>query len=367
LAEQIKTTVEIMDGDLYIVISGCMVEMIGDDITSVVKEFSGGPLPVLAVPTPSFKGNSCHGYDLVLEALAREYATPGARKKERSVNILGLIPGKDVFYKGNLKEIKRVLELIGITANTLIGEGETLADIKNSGGAALNIVLSDVDAPLSAEAYRQVHGIPYIRTNLPIGYLQTEKFLRLVAAHFGIENETVKAALYPEREIYFNYLERVADSYNDFDWQRYGVVVADVNYAPALTEFIADELGWLPQLTVVTDPLDEEQQTAVDRRFSTYLSGARAKVRYDANAAAVRRYLIDSWERDRNHRYYDALNSVVIFGSVFEKDLAEEFQYQLLPLSFPVTNRVVFNRSYAGINGGLTLAEDAFALLVAGR
>ena len=50
-----------------------------------------------------------------------------------------------------------------------------------------------------------------------------------------------------------------------------------------------------------------------------------------------------------------------------EKDLADEFQFSFLPVAFPVTNRVIFNRGYAGISGGLTLAEDILGILVSGR
>jgi nitrogenase molybdenum-iron protein beta chain len=57
----------------------------------------------------------------------------------------------------------------------------------------------------------------------------------------------------------------------------------------------------------------------------------------------------------------------VLFGSSFEKDFAEEFGFPLLNISFPSTNRVVFNKAYAGFNGGLALAEEAFSLLVSGR
>ena len=38
-AEQIASTLEIMDGDLYLVLTGCMVEMIGDDLESVTAGF----------------------------------------------------------------------------------------------------------------------------------------------------------------------------------------------------------------------------------------------------------------------------------------------------------------------------------------
>ena len=49
------------------------------------------------------------------------------------------------------------------------------------------------------------------------------------------------------------------------------------------------------------------------------------------------------------------------------EELADEFGFTLLPVSFPVTNRIVLNRGYAGPRGGLTLAEDILGALVAGR
>jgi nitrogenase molybdenum-iron protein beta chain len=277
------------------------------------------------------------------------------------------VPGQDVFWKGNLKEIKRVLHLIGIEANTLFGEGETLEDIKNSADAALNIVVSDVYASLTAEAYQQEHHIPYIRTALPVGYLQTAKFIRVIGKHFAIDENKINQVLAKEQDVYFDYIERVADIYNDVDFQRYGVVVADANYAPAISEFISDELGWLPQLTVITDFLTEEQKDLLTKRFDGYESGLKPAVRFDTDTSSVRRYLSEIWEKDSNQKYYDSLGPSVILGSVFEKELSDEFQYPLITLAFPVTNRVVFNRTYAGFNGGLTLVEDVFSSLVAGR
>jgi nitrogenase molybdenum-iron protein beta chain len=82
LEEQIRATIEIMEGDLYLVISGCMVEMIGDDIKSVVDRLDV-PQKVLAVPTPSFKGNAYYGYDLALELLVRKYSTKQEKKKNK--------------------------------------------------------------------------------------------------------------------------------------------------------------------------------------------------------------------------------------------------------------------------------------------
>lgn len=367
LREQIKATLEVMDGDLYVVVTGCMVEMTGDDVQAAAQEFEDNPAPVLAVNTPSFQGNSYLGYELVFSALVREIVRKTDLTEPRKVNVLGLVPGGDVFYKGNLREIKRLLGLIGLEANTFIGEGETLDNFRNAGNAALNIVLSDIHGVKTAQEFQRVHEIPYITTGLPIGYFQAAEFLHQVAGRLGIASETVDRALERERGIYFDYFERLADIYNDIDLQRYVVTVADSNYAPSLARFASDELGWLPELAVITDFLENSHKKALEKRFENWESGLRPVVKFDTDAAAVRRYLRDVWPKDHNKRYFDALGPGFVLGSVIEKELSEEFQFDFLPVAFPVTNRIVFSRAYAGIYGGLTLAEDILGALVAGR
>lgn len=367
LREQIQATLEVMDGDLYVVVTGCMVEMIGDDVQSVAGEFKDEGHPVLAVSTPSFQGNSYYGYELLFSALVKEFVQKKADKNPKKVNVLGLVPGEDVFYKGNLREVKRLLQLLGLEVNTFIGEGESLDDFKRAGDAALNIVLSDIHGVKTAKEFKRVHGIPYIATGLPIGYFQTADFLRQVAEELGISQETAEQVLKKESVIYFDYFERLADIYNDIDLQRYAVIVADSNYAPSLSRFAADELGWLPELTVITDFLEEHHKRALELRFDGWESGLHPAVRFDTDAASVRHYLKDVWPQNRNTRYFDGLEPGFIMGSVIEKDLADEFQFSFLPVAFPVTNRIVFNRGYAGIYGGLTLAEDILGVLVAGR
>src|SRR5690606_7796254 len=73
LHEQIRNTLELIDGKLYIVATGCMTEMIGDDAESVANEFLDEGHPVIAVSTPSFKGDSYHGYEIVLDSVFNRY------------------------------------------------------------------------------------------------------------------------------------------------------------------------------------------------------------------------------------------------------------------------------------------------------
>ncbi|MDR1625275.1 MAG: hypothetical protein LBT33_01930, partial [Spirochaetia bacterium] len=167
LREQIQAALEILDADLFVVVTGCMVDMIGDDTAAVAAEFERAGKPVLAVSTPSFRGNAFAGYELLLKMLAEKYVAPSAEKDPLAVNVLGIVPAEDVFWKGNLKEIKRLLENLGLKANTFFGEGEGLDNFRAAGKASLNIVVSNTFGIQSAEKFSEVHGIPYIVTPFP--------------------------------------------------------------------------------------------------------------------------------------------------------------------------------------------------------
>lgn len=367
LREQITTTLEIMEGDIYLVLTGCMVEMIGDDLDAVVADFADSEKSVIAVHTPSFRGNSYTGYELVLTALIKKYITKQKSVTAKAVNILGIVPAQDVFWEGNLREIKRLLQKLGLKVNTFFGEGETLQDIKDAGSASLNIVVSDIFGIAAAQEFENVHNIPFITTAFPVGALGTEKFLWEVTKALELDPIITEAILKEEKAIYYSYLERLADLYNDIDLQRYAVVVGDSNYAPAFVRFLSDELGWLPELAIITDFLEEDQKNKLLTRFEQFESGIQPTVRFDTDTSSVKRYVSEIWERNRNDRYYDAFNPTVLVGSVFERDLSAEFGFPLLTAAYPVTNRVVLNRTYAGINGALSIIEDLISILVAGR
>jgi nitrogenase molybdenum-iron protein beta chain len=367
LREQIESTLEIVDGDLYVVVTGCMVDMIGDDTVSVANEFAHAGKPVIGIPTPSFKGNAFTGYELILKGLIGKYIPRQGKKDARTVNLFGIVPAQDVFWKGNLRELKRLLEKLGLTVNTFFGEGETLDNIRNAGGAGLNIVASNNAGIESARFFEETHGIPYLVTPFPIGALAGESFLRNVGKALSIEAEKLDKVIAGENEIYYDYFSRISDIYNDADLQRYAIVLGDSNYAPAVTRFISDELGWIPELVVVTDVLDGERQEHVASTFKDLNSGLRPAVHFDSDASSVKKYLREVWPRNRNNRYYDAMNPTVILGSSFERDLSDEFGYPLIPVSFPLTGRCVMNRAYAGFGGGLSFAEDVLTFLVATR
>jgi nitrogenase molybdenum-iron protein beta chain len=61
-----------LDGDLFVVLTGCTAGIIGDDIDSVIKEFEDSQNPIIGVETAGFKGDTYFGYTTALTAILQE-------------------------------------------------------------------------------------------------------------------------------------------------------------------------------------------------------------------------------------------------------------------------------------------------------
>jgi nitrogenase molybdenum-iron protein beta chain len=367
LRQQVEKTLELIDGDLFVVVSGCMVEIIGDNVRSVASRFHNNGKTVLAVESGGFRGTSYSGYELVLKTLFRDFVAPKRTTDERLINLWGIVPAQDPFWKGNLRVLKTLLEKLGLRVNTFFGDGETLVELRDASSAALNVVVSTQYGIEAAKLFQEIHDVPFINTSFPIGAHGTRIFLETVAAALGMAEAERESMIIREERIYFDYLERVIDIYTDMDLQRYALVVGDANYAQAVTRFLSDDLGWLPEMAVVTDILDDDEKESLSREFGDYRSGLVPRVLFETDASRVLGHFRDLRPAPGDGGYHDDLSPGFIVGSSFEKELSEELGFPLLTVSYPVTNRVVLDRGYAGFEGGLRLAEDILSMLVGGR
>ena len=111
LKEQIENTIELIDGDRYVVLTGCTSELIGDDVSGILREFEDKS--IIYAETAGFRGSSYIGYEILLDAFIDQIVKEKP-KEEKLVNIFGIIPSQDVFWEGNLAEIERILNLVGL-------------------------------------------------------------------------------------------------------------------------------------------------------------------------------------------------------------------------------------------------------------
>jgi nitrogenase molybdenum-iron protein beta chain len=356
LEEQIRATLELMEGKLYVVATGCMTEMIGDDVGGVVGEFRGDGYPVIAVSTPSFKGDSYHGYDIVLDGIFNKYLPKAASKNPKLVNIFGLVPGYDPFFRGDLEEIERLLTGLGLEVNTFFTPGQTFENLTSAPSAALNIVLSRVWGVETAKQFEERHGTPFWVTDLPIGPEATDKFLTEAAEKFGINASTLISA---ENDIYYRYFERGADIFCDGDLKRYAVTVTNSTYALPLSRYLSSELGWVVADVFVTDKLTDTQRQA--------LANDAFPIQFHTGTQEIARVLKNNHPDSRGQRYFDDISPLYIVGSTLEKRTAASRGAVALSVSFPLYDRIVTDRGYAGYRGGLHLFEDLIGQMMSAK
>jgi nitrogenase molybdenum-iron protein beta chain len=370
LEEQIKNTIEIIDADLFVVITGCTAEIIGDDVASIVGHYNEtriGTPPILFTSGAGFKGDSLYGYDSVLQSLFRDFVEPATTKRKGFVNLWGIPPSQDVFWEGNLIEIRRILEKLGLTMNSFFTSADDLATIKGAAQAELNIVVSPIYGTAAAEVFKEVHGVPYAVLPLPIGAKATEEFVIALADTLGLDAKKTGEVLTAESNEYYRFFNRLTDAYSDIDLQRYAVIVADANYAISLTKFVKNELGWLPHLVAVTDQASEEQRLDIVDRFKGVLDAPEQTVVFETDTSQVSDLLFQRWPRPDGSRFYRSFSPAFVLGSRLDKDFADSIGAGHLSVSYPVSNRVVLNRGYAGYRGALHLVEDIYTSVLSAR
>ena len=369
LTEQVQNSLKIMEGDLYFVLTSCVTEIIGDDVRAVVSPLTSQGAPVVYAETAGFKGNSYHGYDLVLESLFKNYIRPSKKKIKGQVNLWGIPPAFDPFWRGNLLELRRLLHSLGLKVNTFFTSEDNLELIQRAGSAELNIVVSEVFGGQSAIFASELHKIPYISSQLPIGPAASSAFLRQVAEACSIDPKIAEGVITEENKRFYKFLEPLTDSFNDMDLQRYAVVVGDANYAVGITRFLADDLGWLPEVTAITDVLTEAQERKLVASLSSLEAKVYPKIIFSPDTSIIRQEVNSHWQA-RSKKvgpYSNPPNPAFVVGSSLERELAKDINAPHLSVSFPVSNRLILDRGYTGFHGGLRLIEDLIGSIILGR
>ncbi len=114
------------------VFTTCMPEVIGDDLNAFIKnakqkELIPADLPTPYANTPSFNGTHIHGYDAMLRSILQDLTTD-KKIEDKCTGKLNIIPGFDGNV-GNLREYKRICELMGIPYTMLAD----VSDVFDSG------------------------------------------------------------------------------------------------------------------------------------------------------------------------------------------------------------------------------------------
>lgn len=365
LEEEIRSAQELIDAELFVVTTGCMTEIIADDMSGVIAEFRDSKPPVIYINTPSFEADAYGGYEILLHALLNQFIPAAKYKKSNLVNLFGVVPLLDPFFRGDLEELKRLLQRLGLQVNTFFSADQTFYNLTSAAEAGLNIVLSPIRGRKVAEAFREKHQTPYFVTELPVGAAATEEFLYQIADQLQLERSLVETVIQSENEIYYRYLERAADLIADAEFKFYVEVVSNANTALSYARFLERELGWLPHDIVITDILTDAQKLTLQERFAVL--GLRGTLIFETDTWKIEQAIMKHHPENHGEFYFNGDGPLYVLGSSLEKEFAEKRGAGFLGISYPLYHRTVLDRGYAGYRGGLHLVEDILSSLVAGK
>jgi len=348
LRKLIQASSEVMNGDAFAVISGCIPSLIGDDVEAVVREFPD--VPIININAPGFKGNSYEGYELFFEAVIDQQLTELPTEKGL-VNIFGIVPYQHIFWKGELVAIQDLLEKIGLKANIIFTEDKGYEKLKQIPAAEYNIVLSTWNGQRVVKKLEEKFNIPYVEfPGVPVGPKQTSKFLRTLGEKLNIPTDKVEKLIKKEEFKTYRYIEYTGDALLIVRPHSYFAVVADTNTAIGITNFLVNEMGYLADIVQLTDNPPEEYREKIIAELTENLSSTvTPEVVFEPDSYLAREKL-----RDRPFQF--------LFASSLEANSAAELGALHVTVAFPSLNRVVLNDSYAGYTGSLRLLEDYISI-----
>lgn len=346
LRTTIQGAIDIMDADAFFILTGCTAGIIGDDIVSVTEEFREKGYPVYPIETPGFAGDSNLGYEVIWNSFIDQVIEENVPKDEKLVNVFGIVPYHDAFWSGNLEELARILRLLGLKVNTFFTEHQGIENIKKSSGAALNIIVNPWLFQGPAKKFEEKFGVPWLRyPGLPIGATDTERFIRAVAEKLDLDRKLVDGVIEREEDYLYSYL---AQSIGALSWKRFAVV-GDASSVVGITRYLANDYSFTPKLAVISEPVF---RPADKERITKELS--------DLEYATPPKIVFTADQFEINQTLYENEEITLLVGSSNERDVASSKGIQCIAATFPVKDRLVFNRAYAGYRGSLTLTEDLY-------
>lgn len=354
LESTIRHSLDVIDADLYVVLTGCIPEIVGDNTEEVVDGFKVARKPVIYASTAGFKGNNYKGHEQVVDAIIDQLLEKSDIRVKNLVNIWADVPYQDEFWHGNFKELEKLIEKLGLIPNIIFGYNRGLANVKKIPAAEFNLLISPWVGLGNMKKMEQKLKIPYLHyPTLPIGAFETSKFLRTVGEYAGVPKEKVEKIITEEEAYYYYYIERYADLFLETRvMSKQFTVVSDAHYALGITKFLVNDLGLFPAKQFIVDDTPREQREAIRSYFKDLNFGIEAEVSFET----------DGYKIHNEIKAHDYHGYPLILGGYWEKEVAKQTDGHFLNVSWPVNERLIMNSYYAGYDGGLKLIEDIYSV-----
>lgn len=346
LREQIKNTIKVVDGALYVILNSCESAMVGDDVDAMTREIVEQHEPVVDTLIAGFNGGAHFGYEHVLADVFKsvyDVRLSEINKNLNLVNIFGIIPEKDPYWQGNIEEIKRILEGVGIKANVFFGVTGGIEDIDNAKNAALSIVFGRW-GELPAKVLNEKFDIPVIqKAALPVNALEEKELIDEIGKVISLEQDVADEFLNKELAYESNYYGRIRDEVIEHAIGKSVAIVGDEEQVIRLGRIAKDVFGAKIVAAILTDSLkkDEEHELNNDEVFASITSSVYKT----------------SDQKDIDDIIRQSKAELVI-GSSLEVNIANKAGIPLIEASYPIYHKSILNQSTSGVRGAVEFVSN---------
>ncbi|MDR0730888.1 MAG: hydrogenase [Treponema sp.] len=357
LRNTMKGALQVMKGDLFVIMTGCTADIVGDDSVSIAREYAEQGNPVVGVETAGFKGNNYFGHELVVNAIIEQFIGDAeARPRKGLVNLFSVVPYQDPYWRGDIEALKALLESIGLEVNSLFGYGSAgVSEWKDIPNAQFNLLVSPWVGLSTVKLLEKKYGTPFLHyPALPVGAQETSAFLRCVGAFAGVAETVVEDLIKKEEGRFYKYLvsmvDFLAEYRNNLPTELY--TVADSSYGIGVSSFLVNEVGYIPKGVYLTDGPAESHIDFIAQTAESRDPKLKELLVFETDGGLVQRDIRNRLGKSRK---------ALFLGSSWEKSLAQETNNLYAFVSLPLPETVITNGTYVGYSGGLNLLSEIYS------
>ena len=188
LSEAILRAYEEKHPKAIFIVGTPVVAINNDDINSVILELEDEiGIPIISIYTDGFKTKTpVTGYDIVTHSLLKYLVSNNEDVKEDFINIISY--SEDIEDVAVIADIFRELNI----KFQILPRFSNVDEIKRASKARASVVLNPEEGEYLAKELEEVFGVPYIETDVPVGFRGTKNFLLKLAAFLNIEDEVIE-------------------------------------------------------------------------------------------------------------------------------------------------------------------------------
>lgn len=237
--------------DLILLTPTCTSSILQEDLQNFVDRASlESNSDVILADVNHYRVNELQAADRTLEQIVRFYIEKskkdGSLLQEKtlvpSANIIGIFT-LGFHNQHDCRELKRLLNDLGIQVNEVIPEGGSVENIRKLPKAWFNIVPYREVGLMAAIYLEQEFKIPYISTT-PMGLVETAQFIREIAAILQ-DKSSIDFENYVDNQTRF--ISQAAWFSRSIDCQnltgKRAVVFGDATHAASITKILSREMG----------------------------------------------------------------------------------------------------------------------------